>query len=143
MKKLKERNEHNIRKSIARTDAEEKRRQKISSDIDAQVRYLLGNAPEPPPRTPPPAAKPPKPPRTPKQQLVINNFGKLVGKKQDKIKEDKYKSILQDAEPLITKRILTKKKSELETQAAKLEKQKAKLEPVIKKLGATNIQNKA
>ena len=126
MKKLKERNEHNIRESIARTDAEEKRRQKISSDIDAQVRYLLGDAPEPPPRTPPPAAKPPKPPRTPKQQLIINNFGKLVGKTQDKINEDKYKSILQDAEPLITKRILTKKKSELETQAAKIEKKMEK-----------------
>ena len=135
MKKLQERNERNIRASIERTNEEERKKQ-ISSDIDAQIRFLMEGNLQPPPAIQPP----PKPPRTPKRQLAINNFSKLVGKKQDQLKEANYESILQEAEPLITKRMLIKKKSELETQATKLEKQKAKLEPVMKKLGATKIQ---
>jgi hypothetical protein len=130
MKRMKETNERNIRASIERTNEEERKKQ-ISSDINTQVRFLMeGNLPPPPP----------KPPRTPKRQLAINNFSKLVGKKQDQLKEAEFNSILQEAEPLNMKRILIKKKSELETQATKLEKQKAKLEPVMKKLGATKIQ---
>ena len=116
MKRMKETNERNIRASIERTNEEERKKQ-ISSDINAQVRFLMeGNLPPPPAIQPPP---PPKPPRTPKQQLAINNFGKLVSKKQDQLKEAEYNSILQEADPLITKRMLIKKKSELETQAAK------------------------
>jgi hypothetical protein len=107
MKRMKETNERNIRASIERTNEEERKKQ-ISSDINAQVRFLMeGNLPPPPP----------KPPRTPKQQLAINNFGKLVSKKQDQLKEAEYNSILQEADPLITKRMLIKKKSELETKA--------------------------
>ena len=65
MQEFKERNEKNIRKSIARTDKAE-REERIKQGL----------------LTPPP--KTPKPPRTPKQQLILNNFGKLISKSQDK-----------------------------------------------------------
>ncbi len=95
--------------------------------------------------TPPP--KPPKQPRTPKQQLVVNNFGQLVAKTQNKKKESEYHLILKDAEPLIYKRELLRMKKKLEkksddysSQIAALEARKAVLQPDIEKHEATKLQ---
>jgi hypothetical protein len=128
MQEFKERNEKNIRKSIARTDKAE-REERIKQGL----------------LTPPP--KTPKPPRTPKQQLILNNFGKLISKSQDKKKQSNYSLVLQDAEPLILKRELTrmhKKKigelNDLTSQIAGLETQRANLQPIIERHEATKIQ---
>ena len=135
MQQFKTRNETNIRKSIARTDKTE-REERIKQGL----------------LTPPP--KQPKQPRTPKQQMIINKLGDIVAKSQEKQKESKYMSVLQDAEPLIFKREMKKatkivgekvsgyqsKISDLDKELAKLEKQKAKLKPVIENYSATTLQ---
>ena len=89
MQQFKTRNETNIRKSIARTDKTE-REERIKQGL----------------LTPPP--KQTKQARTPKQQMIINKLGDMVAKSQEKQKESKYMSVLQDAEPLIFKREMKK-----------------------------------
>ena len=128
MQTYKEANETNIRKSIARTDKAE-REERIKQGL----------------LTPPP--KPPKTPRTPKQQIVLNNFGRLIGKSQDKKKENDFYSVLQEAEPLITKREVTrlykKRMGQVEEYTSRLEgleRERAALQPVIERHEATRIQ---
>ena len=135
MQQFKTQNEKNIRKSIARTDQAERE--------ERMKQGLLT-----------PQSKPPKQPRTPKQQMIINKLGDIVAKSQEKQKESKYMSVLQDAEPLIFKREMKKatkivgekvsgyqsKISDLDKELAKLEKQKAKLKPVIENYSATTLQ---
>ena len=128
MQTYKEANETNIRKSIARTDKAE-REERIKQGL----------------LTPPP--KPPKTPRTPKQQIVLNNFGRLIGKSQDKKKENDFFSVLQEAEPLITKREVTrlykKRMGQVEEYTSRLEgleRERAALQPVIERHEATRIQ---
>ena len=128
MEQFKTQNEANIRKSIVRTDKAE-REERIKQGL----------------LSPPP--KPPKKSRTPKQQLIVNNFGQLVAKTQNQKKESEYHSILKDAEPLIYKRELQrlqrKKFGEIErlsSKLASLEKEKAELQPFIEKHEATKLQ---
>jgi hypothetical protein len=93
MQQFGQQNEKNIRKSITRTNQAE-REQRIKDGLET--------LPRPP--------KQPKPPRTPKQQLIINNFGDIVSKSQEKQKSKKYMSVLKEAEPLIYKRELSRAK---------------------------------
>jgi hypothetical protein len=104
MKQYKQQNEQNIRKSIARTDAEERKRDRV----DQQVADLLDYRHELQTRPPPP----PSPLSPVKQFMATSNLNKLSQKLLSKENIIKEKNIGRDTAELNLKRIEAKKAKE-------------------------------
>ena len=165
MQEFRERNEENIRRSIARTDQEETE-QRIRDGLMAPTRLNRGR----PSRSSrmaelddvyatriqklfrgrkarnqtrvseglePPRITPPEPPLTPQRQLTINKFGQLVGRSQLKKKEgdDVFNKVFNKLKKT------RNKINEYSSQIADLNAQRAELQPVIENHDARTIQN--
>lgn len=104
MKEFKTRNEQNIRKSIARTDAEEKKK-KTQVDLNQQIAYLMGDDP-PIQQLPAYSGLRPSAPLSPARKFMAqSNMNKLSQKLLYKDNIIKQKNIERDVAAFTQKRI--------------------------------------